>query len=205
MYLIILLSVTLWRPFGGCYLFAVETPRGSIQPIRDCCSVNSPLTSSGWAWLLFKSVSFVVARSSNLRVTDSPGWGLMALLYAPHHAGWSLRRCLSLKGGGCPCLQKQRKRGRIRRWERCWRKDALLSLAAHLENEDDNVNDPRTGSSLWGWIYLLIQGCLPSMSIIILVFSHVANFLSQHKLYSHLCSSLWQSVNSLQSDMRQVH
>lgn len=35
--------------------------RGSIQPIRDCCSVNSPLTSSGWAWLLFKWVSFVSA------------------------------------------------------------------------------------------------------------------------------------------------
>lgn len=60
MYLIILLSVTLWRLFGGCYLFVVETPRGSMQPIRDCCSVNSPLTSPGWAWLLFKWASFCI-------------------------------------------------------------------------------------------------------------------------------------------------
>lgn len=103
MYLIILLSVTLWRLFGGCYLFAVETPRGSVQPIRDCCSVNSPLTSSGWAWLLFKWVSFVLALSSNLRVTDSPGeGGLMPLLYAPHYAGWSLRSCRSQVGVHMP-------------------------------------------------------------------------------------------------------
>lgn len=95
MYLIILLSVTLWRLFGGCYLFAVETPRGSMQPIRDCCSVNRPLTSSGWAWLLFKRSAFVLALSSNSRVTDSPGGGLMALLYAPHRAGWSLQSCHS--------------------------------------------------------------------------------------------------------------
>lgn len=75
MYLIILLSVTLWRLFGGCYLFAVETPLGSVQPIRHCCSVNSPMTSSGWAWLLFKWVSFVFGGplSSNLPVTDSQG------------------------------------------------------------------------------------------------------------------------------------
>lgn len=141
MYLIILLSVTLWRLFGGCYLFAVETPRGSIQPIRDCCSVNSPLTSSGWAWLLFKWVSFVLARSSNLRVTNSPGGGLMALLYTPHRAGWSLRSRLSLRRG-CSCLQKQREGGRIWRWERCCRKDVLLSCAHHSEKEDNDVNDP---------------------------------------------------------------
>lgn len=63
----------IWRLFGACYLFAVETPRGSMQRIRDCCSVNSPLTSSGWAWLLFKRVSFVLALNSNLCMTDSPG------------------------------------------------------------------------------------------------------------------------------------
>lgn len=34
MYLIILLSVTLWRLFGGCYLFAVETPQGSTADKR---------------------------------------------------------------------------------------------------------------------------------------------------------------------------
>lgn len=102
MYLIILLSVTLWCLFGVCYLFAVETPRGSIQPIRDCCSVNSPLTSSGWAWLLFKWVSFVLALSANLPVTDSPGGGLMALLYVSHSAGWSLRSCQSLRWVSMP-------------------------------------------------------------------------------------------------------
>lgn len=139
MYLIILLSVTLWRLFGGCYLFAVETPRGSIQQIRDCCSVNSPLTSSGWVWLHFKWVSFVLAQSSNLRVTDSPGGGLMALLYAPHHAGWSLRSCRSLGWGvGWGVLHKRRERGKIRRR----RKDVLLSLAEHSEKQDDSVNDP---------------------------------------------------------------
>lgn len=148
MYLIILLSVTLWRLFGGCYLFAVETPRGSMQPIRDCCSVNSLLTSSGWAWLLLKRVSFVLALSANLRVTDSPGGGLMALLYVPHHTGWSLRRCQSRRrrwGGGVGAFmafRSRRETERIRWWERYWRKDVLLSLAQHLENEDDDVNDP---------------------------------------------------------------
>lgn len=96
MYLIILLSVSLWRLFGSCYLFAVETPQGSIQLIRDCCSVNSPLTSSGWAWLLFKRDSFVLSLSSNRRATDSPGGGLMALLYAPHHTRWSFQSWQSL-------------------------------------------------------------------------------------------------------------
>lgn len=35
---------------------------GSVRPIRDCCSVNSPLTSSGWLWLRFSRVSFVLSR-----------------------------------------------------------------------------------------------------------------------------------------------
>lgn len=127
MYLIILLSVTLWLLFGSCYLFAVETPRGSMQPIRDCCSVNSPLTSADWAWLLFKWVSFVLAPSWNLCVTDSPGGGLMALLYVAHYAGWSLRMCQSLKGDRVHAFRlKQREE---REWE-------LLSLAAHVENVD---------------------------------------------------------------------
>lgn len=92
MYLIMLLSVTLRCLFGGCYLFAVETPRGGIQPIRDCCSVNSPLTSSGWVWLLFKWVSFVLAPELKLPCDRSPPGEevLMALLYTAHHAWWSL-------------------------------------------------------------------------------------------------------------------
>lgn len=125
MYLIILLSVTLWRLFGGCYLFAVETPQGSVQPIRDCCSVNNPLTSSGWAWLLFKWVSFVLAWSSSLRLTDSPGESLMALLYALHHAGWSHWSCQGQRGlvvvvgGDCLWLQKSKEWVRINSWKRC--------------------------------------------------------------------------------------
>lgn len=138
MYLIILLSVSLWRLFGGCYLFAVETPQGSVQLIRDCCSVNSPLTSSGSAWLLFKrDFFFVLALSSNRGVTDSPGGGLMALLYAPHHTRWSLRSCQ--RGS---CLQKHRENRRVRRWGWCERKDAPLSVAQDSENGDGNVNDP---------------------------------------------------------------
>lgn len=124
MYLIILLSVTLWCLFGGCYLFVVETPLGSIQPIRDCCSVNSPLTSSGWAWLLFKWVSFVLALSSNLRVTDSQGgrFNAIAVRSAP-------RRVVtpepSEPEGGC---RASRSRGN-KTLGRCLRKDALLSRA----------------------------------------------------------------------------
>lgn len=147
MYLIILLSVTLWRLFGGCYLFAVETPQGSIQLIRDCCSVNSPLTSSGWAWLLFKRDSFVLALSSNLCVTDSPGGGFngSTVRSAPHKV---VTPEPSEPEGRRSCLQKQRESGRIRRWEQCWRKDVLFCLAQHSENGDDNVNDPFTPLNL---------------------------------------------------------
>lgn len=37
----------------------------------------------------------------------------MALLYAAHYAGWSLRMCRSLKGAGaCPCLQIEAEGGK---------------------------------------------------------------------------------------------
>lgn len=131
-----LLSVTLWCLFGGCYLFALETPRGSAQLIRDCCSVNSPLTSSGWA-------SFVLAPSSNVCVTDSPvgAFNGITVCCAPHKVATS--GAVGDWEGGCKCLQKQRERERLRQWERCSRKDSLFSACVqHRANRDDNVNDP---------------------------------------------------------------
>lgn len=122
MYLIILLSLSLWRPFGSCYLFAVETPRGSTQLIRDCCSVNSPLTSSGWAGLPFKR-----ALSSKLLVTDSRGGGFNGITVCAAPRTVVIPE-LTEPSGGCSCLQKQRKRGRRRQW--CWRKEALFSLGS---------------------------------------------------------------------------
>lgn len=138
MYLIMLPSVTLWRLFGGGYLFAVEAPRGSIRPIRDCCSVNSPLTSSGWARLHFKWVSFVLALSSNRRVTDSPGERLNGITVRSALCGMVTPELSEPEGCVCvcACLQKRKERGRIRRWERCC---LLLNI---WENKDDNVNDP---------------------------------------------------------------
>lgn len=199
MYLIILLSVTLWRLFGGCYLFAVETPQGSIQQIRDCCSVNSPLTSSGWAWLLFQWVSFVLAWSSNLRVTVSPWGGLMALPYAPQHTGWSLWSCQSLKGVSMPSEAEGKRENKMlgtKLEKRCCLKFWKVRMIMWMS--------PYTGCNLWEWNYLMIQWCFPSMSITILVFNHVANLFSQHKLYS-VYLTLCLSVNSLKSDIRLLH
>lgn len=99
----------------------MEAPWGSVQPIRDCCSVNSPLTSSGWARLLFKWVSFVSAPKLKPRHDRfSLGGGLMALLYAPHHAGWS--------GGRCPCFARQRED---------------VAVVSCCENDADNFNKPK--------------------------------------------------------------
>jgi len=161
MYLIILLSVTLWCLFGGCYLFAVETPQGSIQPIRDCCSVNSPLTSSGWAWLLFKWVSFVLALSSNHRVTDSPGKGLMALLHTPRCTWWSLWSISSQRGVSVTSKERRKRR---------WRTDAVLSLAQIFGKLWRRFYDPSmplkcTRNGLWEWNYQMVQLYFPPLSI----------------------------------------
>ncbi|CAB1454479.1 unnamed protein product [Pleuronectes platessa] len=98
MYLIILPSVTLRRLFGGRYLFV---PSDFLRLGSDPFSYGSPL---------YRPLS------SNLRVTDSPGGGLMALLYAPH-------RVVTL----VPSQPSKTV------WERCWRRDELLSPAQHAE------------------------------------------------------------------------
>lgn len=99
MHLIMLLSVTLCSPFGSCYLFAVETPRGKQRADKRLlfCKQPSDLLELGLA--PSQLVSFVLAPSANLRVTDSPEGGLMALLYALQCAGWSLSGCQSLREG----------------------------------------------------------------------------------------------------------
>ncbi|TNN88438.1 hypothetical protein EYF80_001220 [Liparis tanakae] len=60
------------------------------------CKQPSDLLRLGLA--PFQMGLFVLALSANRRVTDSPGEGLMALLYAAHRAGWSLRSCRAQRG-----------------------------------------------------------------------------------------------------------
>lgn len=166
MYLIILLSVTLWRLFGGCYLFAVETPQGSVQPIRDCCSVNNPLTFSGWAWLLFKWVSFVLAWSSSLRLTDSPGESLMALLYALHHAGWSHWSCQGQRGlvvvvgGGLSVASKEQRMSENKQLEKMY----CCLLLKHQEMRMIVWMTPVCPWALWNWNYQISSLCFSFFS-----------------------------------------
>lgn len=80
MSLIVLPAATLRLPSGGCYLLAVDAPLGGTEPIRDCCSVNSPLTSAGSALPPLQTGLFCVG----LELRPPRWWGgaLMSLLHA---------------------------------------------------------------------------------------------------------------------------